>query len=448
MFARFVRFAILRLVMLFYPYRELEGRERLPASGPIIFVLNHPNGLFDPMVLMIALKRQVAFLAKSTLFANPLGRPFIQSFGALPVYRQSDEGKAGGAQGDAAERNEAMFARCRALLKRGEAIALFPEGTTHSGTTLLPLRTGAARIALSAEAATGWQLRAQVVPVGLWYQNKTLFRSSVLLVIGQPFTLESFAAEYAADERQAVRALTERIDAALDTVVLQAENAELLRGAPLLARWIDPNGETATLYEQRKQAATLIAAYERLNRTDPARLEAIAQQARRYARVLRTLGVHDPWALELADIHSKRIGRLFSYVVLGFLPAVAGFALSYGPYRLAAPVTPYIVGRYDEVTSTGKVIVGAVFVLLGWILAAVICGVLFGALWGIVLFIAAPPLAYVALRWGEWWGELREVLAYNWLRLRHRELVESLVARRRALAEQVMEAVQLAEMQE
>ena len=105
------------------------------------------------------------------------------------------------------------------------------------------------------------------------------------------------------------------------------------------------------------------------------------------------------------------------------------------------------MGRYDEVTSTGKLIVGAVFVLLGWIVAAVICGMLFGALWGTVLFIVAPPLAYSALQWGEWWGELREVLASNWLRLRHRTLVQSLVERRRVLAEQVMEAVQIAGME-
>ena len=40
------------------------------------------------------------------------------------------------------------------------------------------------------------------------------------------------------------------------------------------------------------------------------------------------------------------------------------------------------------------------------------------------------------------WRELREVVGYNWLRLRHRPLVEQLIARRRALAAEVMEALE------
>src|SRR5262249_41582357 len=158
------------------------------------------------------LHRHMSFLAKSTFFANPVGKACMEAFGALPVYRQRDEGVAGGPRGDGAERNEATFARCRALLRRGEAMGLFPEGTTHSGSTLLPLRSGAARIALSAEAEAGWQLGVQVVPVGLWYQNKTQFRSSALLVIGQPFGLDSYTTEYATQQRQAVHRLTGQID--------------------------------------------------------------------------------------------------------------------------------------------------------------------------------------------------------------------------------------------
>ncbi|HEX5688479.1 MAG TPA: 1-acyl-sn-glycerol-3-phosphate acyltransferase, partial [Roseiflexaceae bacterium] len=127
-----IRFLLLRLVKLFYPHIEVDGAENLPNGGPIMFVANHPNGLLDPMVLMIGLRRHISFLAKSTFFANPIGRTMMQAFGALPVYRQRDEGLAGGAAGDRADRNEQTFARCRALLRSGQPMALFPEGTTHS----------------------------------------------------------------------------------------------------------------------------------------------------------------------------------------------------------------------------------------------------------------------------------------------------------------------------
>ncbi len=439
-----VRFLVIRLVKLFYPRIEVDGRENLPTGGPLLFVSNHPNGLLDPLVLMVGLRRHIAFLAKSTFFANPIGRLAMGAFGALPVYRQRDEGREGGAQGDRGARNERTFARCRVILRAGQPLALFPEGTTHSNPTMLPLRTGAARIALSAEAETGWQLGLQVVPAGLWYQNKALFRSSVLLVVGEPFGLRDYAASYAADPQRAVDELTTEIDIRLDAVVLQAENAEALRGIPLLAAWTAP-AELETLEEQHERTAELLSAYKRLHDTDPERLEVIAEHARSYAGVLRTLGVDDPWALELPEADRRRVVWLVLALVVGFLPAVAGFALSYGPYRLAAPLTPLLLGKHEETTSTGKLIIGSVLVLLGWIVAALICGALFGWLAGLLLFVLSPALAYIALRWGEIWRELREVVGYNWLRLRHRMLVEQLIARRRALATEVMEALEAVE---
>jgi 1-acyl-sn-glycerol-3-phosphate acyltransferase len=443
MLSRMVRFLILRLIQLFYPRIEARGEEHVP-DGPVLFVLNHPNGLLDALVLMQALGRHVSFLAKSTFFANPSGRVLMQAFGALPVYRQRDVGKPGGPPAGATDANEATFAGCRALLRTGQPIALFPEGTTHSNTTMLPLRTGAARIALSAEAEANWQLHLQIVPVGLWYQKKSQFRSSALAVFGQPFGLADFRSRYQEDDHAAVDALTEQIDARLDTVVLQAENAEVLAGIPVVAGWTAPR-ELESLEEQHTRTAELLAAYVRLRATDPARLEAITREARRYARVLRTLGIKDPWDLELSAARRGRIIGLAGGLIIGCLPALAGFALSYLPYRLAAPLTPMLLGKYEETTSTGKLIIGSVLVALAWLIEAIICGALFGPIWGIALLALAPLLSYIALRWGESWRELREAAGYAWLTARHKIMVSELVARRRALTEQVAEAVRLSQ---
>lgn len=443
MLQRLVRFLVLRLVQLFYPRIEVRGIEHLPPSGPTLFVLNHPNGLLDPLLLMAGIKRHVVFLGKSTFFGNPIGRLMMNAFGALPVYRHRDEGLAGGPNGDIADRNEETFARCRALLGRGEALALFPEGTTHSQTTLLPLRTGAARIALSAEAENSCGLR--IVPVGLWYQNKTQFRSSALVAIGRPIEVAAFTPAYRVDERQTVRDLTDQIADSLDAVVLQAENAELLNGIPVIAAWTSPEGAMLTLQQQHAYAARLLVAYTRLHAIHSPHLQEIAQLARRYARILRTFGISDPWALELAPAHRKRLVGLMALLVLSFPLAVAGFALSYGPYRLAAPLTPVLLGEHKELTSTGKLIIGSALIVIGWIIPAMLGGLFVGLLWGLLLFASAPLLGYIALRWGEWWREVREVIVYNWLPLRHHALVQQLIAKRRELARKVMLAVQTAE---
>ena len=440
---RAIRFVIFWLVRLFYPHLEIQGRENLPQRGPIIFVLNHPNGLIDPLILMIGLDRPISFLAKSTLFGNPVGQTFLTAFRALPIYRRHEDGLRGGPRGDAVEQNEITFAHCRALLRQGESLALFPEGTTHSYPELLPLRTGAARIALSAETEANWSLDLQVVPVGLWYRHKTQFRSSVLLVVGQPLPLAKYAANQTDNERQIVQAVTSDIEASLDSVVLQAENAELLAALPVVAAWTTSKKDRQSLAKQHEWTAQLLAAYKQLSQTDPDRLAIIGQQARRYAAALQTFGINDPWILEIPTANRKRLVWLVAQLILGFPFALGGFVLSYLPYRLASPIARLTVGKDTTQIGTIKIISGTILVLLAWLLEALMVGDWFGVQWGILLLLAALPLTYIALRWGEGMMRLQELLAGNWLRLRAGGLVQSLKTQRQVLAKQIIEAVQI-----
>ena len=74
-------------------------------------------------------------------------------------------------------RSGAPSMRCsRAMLCRS-----FPEGRSHSEPGLIELRTGAARIALGAEAQSNWQLGLQIVPAGITYRRKSLFRGQALV---------------------------------------------------------------------------------------------------------------------------------------------------------------------------------------------------------------------------------------------------------------------------
>ncbi|HEY1012537.1 MAG TPA: lysophospholipid acyltransferase family protein [Herpetosiphonaceae bacterium] len=438
-----VRLLLLRLVHLFYPRIEIQGRELVPSGRPTLFVLNHPNGLLDPLVLMIALRCRVSFLAKNTLFKVGAVRWLMRVFGALPIYRQSDAGAEGGDLSGHRAKNEQTFARCRELLRILRPLALFPEGTTHSETTLLPLRTGAARIALSAEAEAGWQLGAQVVPVGLWYQNKTLFRSAVLLVVGEPFAIDGYREEYERDPEAAVDALTAEIARRLGLVVLQAENTELLNGIPVLARWTLGDGEPESLREEHLYTSLLMQAYLKLRESDPGQLATLAGRARRYARTLRTLGIRDPWALELPSVGPWRLLSLALLLALGLPWALAGALLSYLPYRLAGVLTQRIAAHDPPIIGTVKLIAGSVLVFLGWIAASVAVGVAAGAAWGLGLLALAPLLAYTALRWGETAREVYDAFSASWVRIFHRSLSRQLIERRHDLADEIGDAVRL-----
>ena len=77
---------------IFFRRIEIAGAERVPDS-PVIFAVNHPNGLIDPLFLLCFAPRPVSFLAKAPLFRTPLTRWFVRAFDSIPVYRKQDAAK-------------------------------------------------------------------------------------------------------------------------------------------------------------------------------------------------------------------------------------------------------------------------------------------------------------------------------------------------------------------
>jgi 1-acyl-sn-glycerol-3-phosphate acyltransferase len=397
--------------------------------------------LLDPLVLRVATGRPARFLAKSTLFRNPAGRLAMDAFGSIPIYRAHESGARAGD----ASRNDASFALCRAELAAGGALALFPEGVSHSDPQLRPLKTGAARIALSAEAEHDGKLGVTLVPVGLYYERKELFRSSVLLVVGEPIAVAPRLGDYRRDERAAVAALTETIDARLDDVVVQAESRDLLAGIARVARWTrdrhdrhdrDDDAAGADLAAEHQRARELADAYARLRARDPERVEAIAGEVRAYTRVLRQLGVRDPWALELAPLRpGALVGALLKLLLAAPLAAV-GALLGWLPYRLAGELARRAT-READVLGTVKLLAGAAFLAVAWGLEATTAGLLWGAPWAAATFAAGLVTGYVALRFDELRGEAAEAWRLVVLRAFHHRTTQRLAERRRALADEV-----------
>jgi 1-acyl-sn-glycerol-3-phosphate acyltransferase len=437
--AALVRWLGEALVRLYYPVRIVDGGERIPAGKPLVFVLNHPNGLLDPIVLRVALGRPSRFLAKSTLFGNPLGRLAMNAFGSIPVYRAHESG----ARGQDASRNDESFARCRAELAAGGVLALFPEGVSHSDPEMRPLKTGAARIALSAEAEADGRLDVMVVPVGLSYEHKTTFRSSVLLVVGEPIAVVPLLPAYRQDERAAVTALTDEIGARLDEVVLQAESRELLAGIARVARWTsdpksgeDPNDPAVG----HRRARGLSAAYARMRARDPVRLETLVSEVRTYWQTLRRLGVRDPWALELTAPRAGALAAAVAKLALAAPLAALGAIMGWIPYRLAGTIAPRVT-HDEDLISTVKLFAGASFLFLAWAGEAIAVGCWRGPLWALPVFALGVACGYVALRFEEL---LRDGVA-GWravsLRALHFRTAQRLAERRRALADDVARAL-------
>ena len=89
------------------------GRENVPAQGPVVIVPNHKS-FWDPFFVAIVLRRPVHFMGKAEHFDGPLATTFLR-LGAFPVRRGESDAEA--------------METARAILSRGDALALFPEGT-------------------------------------------------------------------------------------------------------------------------------------------------------------------------------------------------------------------------------------------------------------------------------------------------------------------------------
>ena len=213
---------LLRFALRIYFRRiEVAGLEHVPRDSPVIFVLNHPNALVDPVFLLCLTPRRVSFLAKAPLFRMPVLGFLVRALDSLPVYRSQDEGED-------ISKNRETFVLARKLLSRGGTLGICPEGVSHDEPRLKPLKTGAARIALGTVSGAD-SLNLKIVPAGLFYTAKTRFRSAALLYFGQPIDVEPVELDSAGNPpRGATRVLSDRIERALRDVILEAEHKEAL----------------------------------------------------------------------------------------------------------------------------------------------------------------------------------------------------------------------------
>jgi glycerol-3-phosphate dehydrogenase (NAD(P)+) len=149
------RWVLKTAILIYFRVRRL-GREHIPDRG-VILAANHRSFL-DPFVIGCCVRRPVYFMAKQELFKNPLIGWFLNCMGAFPVRR--------------GESDEESVATALALLERGEAVVIFPEGTRIRTGSLQRPKRGVGRLALesgkpvvpiavtgSESAREGWKIK-------------------------------------------------------------------------------------------------------------------------------------------------------------------------------------------------------------------------------------------------------------------------------------------------
>ena len=186
---------------------EVIGRENIPEKGGVMLCGNHVSYI-DPPALGAGATRPVHFMAKLELFRIPVLGFLIRHVGAFPVKRGTADRSA--------------LKKAVELLKNGEIVGMFPEGTRSLDGKLKPPEPGVGMIALRA--------RVPVVPVALVNTEKLLpphsflFKfSRVKVVYGKPVALDDIDGQ---GGREAIEEVGRRIMSAIGQLLREHRKAE------------------------------------------------------------------------------------------------------------------------------------------------------------------------------------------------------------------------------
>jgi 1-acyl-sn-glycerol-3-phosphate acyltransferase len=188
-------------------HTRVEGTEHVPTDRPFILAPVHRSNLDFALVLAcVGPRPRMRYLAKDTIWKAPFGRLWT-ALGAIPVHRGTPDREALGA--------------CIGVLRAGEPLVMFPEGTRQSGPDVQELFDGVAYV----QSRTG----VPIVPVGIGGSEaampkgaKFVRRAKVVLIVGEPLECPP-RNDRGRVSRGAVRAQTEALHAVVQDLYDEAQ---------------------------------------------------------------------------------------------------------------------------------------------------------------------------------------------------------------------------------
>ncbi len=145
---------------------KVEGRENVPKKGFFIVASNHVSAI-DPFLVIDAIQRNVAYMAKVELFQNKIARFFLDILGAFAV--------------DRAKLSVSTIKTVIGLKQTGWCLGIFPQGTREKDGHIENVNKGFASFAKT--------LKCDILPVaitGMTKDERKPFRGKMKIIIGKP----------------------------------------------------------------------------------------------------------------------------------------------------------------------------------------------------------------------------------------------------------------------
>lgn len=145
---------------------KVEGRENVPKKGFFIVASNHVSAI-DPFLVVFAIRRLAAYMAKKELFETKFGRLFLNFLGAFAVNREKLE--------------VSTIKTAIGIKETGWVLGLFPQGTRETDGNMQHVSRGFAAIAKIT--------KSDILPVkisGATKEERKPFKGNMKITIGKP----------------------------------------------------------------------------------------------------------------------------------------------------------------------------------------------------------------------------------------------------------------------
>lgn len=415
--------------------------DTVPASGPVLLCINHPNNLIDSLLVGAILPRKVHYLATAALFRNALVARFLTACGAIPVYRKQDDP-------DKMDRNVDAFAACFRALERGQLVGIYPEGTTHSESRVQRIRTGAARIALDYQAS-GRGAPLSLIPVGITYEARKAFRGHVRVSFGEAIPLVPYATVYRDEPARAVEALTATIQWGMEAEILHVgrpERQDLLRAvdeiyrSDLIRELREERGLGTRQIDPLRLSRAIADAAAHFEERDPARVARLWAAVQKYRAMLAAYHVRDQAVRARAQRPLTRARLRHSWE--------ASIGLPFFAYGLGVNGLPYLLPRWlarrtarkETDYATTRLLASIVAFPVFWAVEIWIVWRLLGPGWALGFALSLPVSGLLAYRYLGGMSRLRNQLRFGVLSVTHRQSATRLLAEREALVAELERA--------
>lgn len=210
----FIRLWATIFLRLYFRKTIIYGRQKVPIKGPLILASNHPSAFLEASVLSTVMKRSIHFLVRGDMF-NPRFKWLFDWTKQIPIYRKKD-----GITN--LRKNASSFDLTYKKLGDGEGVLIFPEAKTILEKKMRPIQRGTAHLAFGAlpYIKSGEELYIQ--PVGVNFTEPRLPGTDVVIKFGEPFVAQNATRE----DRDAIEGFTDKLSQAMDTLIIQVEDAK------------------------------------------------------------------------------------------------------------------------------------------------------------------------------------------------------------------------------